>query len=86
MRMYLVERYTPSLGAEQVAAAVSRLSALAVPDTSHVWTVLVPAEDTCLSLFAAASAAAVAEANVRADFGFTRIIDAVAFPRRLTSC
>jgi hypothetical protein len=39
-----------------------------------------PAEETCLSLFAAPSAAAVADVNVRAGFDFTRIIDAVAFP------
>jgi hypothetical protein len=77
--LYLVERYTPSLGAEQVAAAVRRLDALGATGTSHMWTVLMPAEETCLSLFAAASATAVAEANRRADFTFTRIVDAVAF-------
>jgi hypothetical protein len=77
--MFLVERYTPSLGHQQVATAVGRLSALAAPEASHVWTVLIPGEDTCLSLFTAASAAAVAEANRRAGFGFTRIIPAVAF-------
>ena len=76
---YLVERYTPSLGHAQVAVAVSRLCALAAPEVSHVWTVLIPGEETCLSLFTAATAAAVADANLEAGFAFTRIIPAVAF-------
>ena len=79
MSLYLVERYTPSLGHEQVASAVSKLCADKTPGVSHEWTVLIPGEDTCLSLFCAASASQVAEANVRAGFAFTRIIPAVAF-------
>lgn len=80
MGHYLVERYLPSLGPDQVATAVDRLSAVGSHDVSHLWTVLIPGEDTCLSLFAAASAEDVEEANRRADFAFTRTIVAVAFP------
>jgi hypothetical protein len=43
---YLVERYTPSLRAELVADAVRRVCALAVPGLDHIWTVLIPSEDT----------------------------------------
>lgn len=80
MGLYLVERYVPSLGPEQVAVAVARLTTLEAPEASHLWTVLIPSEDTCLSLFAAASAEAVEQINRRADFAFTRTIVAVAFP------
>lgn len=84
MRLYLVERYTPSLSPEQIATTVGRLSALDAADVSHLWTVLIPGEETCLSLFAAGSAAAVAEVNLRAGFSFTRIIGAVEFPTSST--
>ena len=77
--LYLVERYVPSLGPEQIAVAVGRLATLDAPDVSHLWTVLIPSEDTCLSLFAAPSPQAVEEVNRRAGFAFTRTIVAVAF-------
>jgi len=86
MGFYLVERYTPSLGPDQVAAAVGRLAAAATPDIRHLWTVLIPGEETCLSLFAAASAGAVAAANARADFAFSRIIVALAFGKDHPPC
>jgi hypothetical protein len=79
MSLYLVERYTPSLAADQVASAVGRLSTAAPAGATHLWTVLIPGEDTCLSLFRAASTEAVAELNAQAGFAYTRIIPAVAF-------
>jgi hypothetical protein len=80
MSLYLVERYTPSLRPEQVAAAVARLGDDPEPGTTHVWTVVVPGEDTCLSLFAAGSATAVARTNLRAGLTFTRIVAVEAIP------
>jgi hypothetical protein len=72
--VFLVERFTPSLSGADVAAAVRRLVAVAQPGVRHIGTVRVPDEDTCLSLFAAGSAASVAAANQRAGFVFSRII------------
>src|SRR5262249_33248301 len=72
--LYLVERYLPSWGPARVAAAVRRVSDLTGPELRHMWTVLVPSEETCLSLFDASSDSVVAEANDRAEFGFTRIV------------
>ena len=46
MGLYLVERYVPSLGPEQVAVAVDRLRMLDASEVSHLWTVLIPSEDT----------------------------------------
>jgi hypothetical protein len=49
---YLVERYVPSTPAADIDAAIARIS---VPraHVRHLWTILVGAEDTCLSVFEA---------------------------------
>ena len=74
MIYFLVERYTPSQRAVDLAAALRRLTDLAVPGATHLCTLHIPGEDTCLSLFAADRAEAVTEANRLAEFTFTRII------------
>jgi len=71
---YLVERYLPSLTGGEVEAAVQRLADGSEP--RHVWTVAIPDEETCLSLFEAASQAAVEVANRAARFPFDRVIEA----------
>jgi hypothetical protein len=76
---YLVERYVPSMTAAELAAAVVRLGELPTAEVRHVWTVLVGDEDTCLSVFEATDAAAVEDANARADFHFDRVVAVTSF-------
>ena len=73
--MFLVEHYLPSTDPGGIAAAARRLAA----DTTvrHLWTVLIPAEETGLSLVDAVDPATVATANTRAGLPFTRIVAAV---------
>ena len=74
MAFYLVERYVPSMPAADIHAAIARIS---VPHAQvrHLWTILVRAEDTCLSVFEASDAEAVVQANVRAGFPFDRVVE-----------
>ena len=74
MSYYLVERYLPSLTGVEVEAAVARVSGSSMP--RHLWTVAIPDEETCLSLFEAADADAVKSANSTARFPFDRVIEA----------
>ena len=41
----------------------------------HLWTILVRAEDTCLSVFEASDIEAVIEATARAGFQFDRVVE-----------
>ena len=76
---YLVERYVPSMAAAELAAAVARLGELPGDGVRHLWTVLVRGEDTCLSVFEASDAAAVEEANKRANFRLDRVVEVTPF-------
>ena len=78
-RFFLVERYLPSLGSESVGAAVDRLRQSA-PGARHLYSLLVPDEETCLSVFEAADAAAVGLANSDAGFQLDRIVEVEVFP------
>jgi hypothetical protein len=80
-RFFLVERYAPAAHAESIAAAMQRLTE--APDgTRHICTVLVLADEFCLSVFEAPDAAAVAEINSRAGLPADRIVAAEWFPGR----
>lgn len=79
MRHYLVERYVPSMTEDEVASAAARLTEAAGDEVRHLWTVLVPGEDTCLSAFEAPYASAVEAANARAKFPLDRIVEAAVF-------
>ena len=72
MAFYLVERYVPSMPAADIQAAIERID---VPQAQvrHVWTILVRAEDTCLSVFEASNVQAVIQATARAGFPFDRV-------------
>jgi hypothetical protein len=78
MPSYLVERYLPSTAVVEVEAAVARLAADQGQSggVRHLWTALIEVEETCLSLFEAASADAVEAANRAAQFPFDRIVEA----------
>ena len=41
----------------------------------HLWTILVKAEDTCLSVFEASDVEAVVQANAQAGFPFDRVVE-----------
>jgi len=81
MTFYLVERYLPSMGLPEVAQATGRLPG--DHGVRHLWTVLIPGEDTCLSLFEAPDSGAVRLANERAAFPLDRIVEASLFPEAI---
>lgn len=78
MAFYLVERYVPSMTAADVVAAIARFDELPQARVRHLWTILVTAEDTCLSVFEGTDAAAVEDANVRAGFHLDRVVEVCA--------
>lgn len=78
-RYFLVERYVPSMSAVDIDIAATRLAAMADGETRHLGSLLIPGEDTCLSLFEAREALAVAIANDRADFPHHRIVEVRVF-------
>lgn len=79
-RFFLVERYIPSITAGSVGPAVRRLRHSAPGAARHLYSVLVPAEETCLSVFEATDAGAVEAANARAQFQLDRIVEVEVFP------
>ncbi len=74
-RYFLVERYTPAVNATAVQEAAQRLAALDDATTRHVGTVLVAAEEICLSVFEAPDEQAVLAVNQRASFRLDRIVE-----------
>ena len=78
-RFFLVERYMPSLNSRSIGSAVDRLSHSA-QEARHLYSLLVPDEETCLSVFEAADAAAVGVANEEAEFQLDRIVEVEVFP------
>ena len=74
MAFYLVERYVPSMPAADIHAALARIN---VPQAQvrHLWTILVTAEDTCLSVFEASDVEAIVQATARAGFPFDRVVE-----------
>ena len=83
-RFFLVERYVPSVEGPAVAESVRRLNEGTRGDARHVMTLLVPHEETCLSVFQADDAAAVGAANSAADFDAERVVEVRVFPGRGT--
>jgi hypothetical protein len=75
--LYLVERYLPSMTAADLRSAISRIDAQPHAGVHHLWTILVDAEDICLSVFEGPDAAAVTEANVRAGFHLDRVVEVI---------
>lgn len=78
-RFFLVERYVPSMSAAEVDAATARLDGMADGRTRHLGTLLIPGEDTCLSLFEAPEQVSVETVNSRAEFALHRIVEVVVF-------
>lgn len=80
-RFFLVERYVPSISSSSVGPAIHRLRESTPETARHLYSVLVPDEETCLSVFEADDAQAVAAANERARFPVDRIVEVEVFPR-----
>ena len=80
-RFFLVERYVPSISAVSVGPAIRRLGQSTPRTAHHLYSVLVPDEETCLSIFEASDAKAVEAANRQADFPVDRIVEVEVFPR-----
>jgi hypothetical protein len=75
MAVYLVERYVPSVERSELISAAARLDDLSGDGVRHVTTVVIVADETCLSLIEAPNAAAVESLNERAGFPFDRIVE-----------
>jgi hypothetical protein len=80
---FLVERYLPPVAGDRLASSVARVARLCTDsgrsgiEVEHLYSVYVPAEDTCFCLFRAPSSDAVRAVNAKADFALDRITNAV---------
>jgi hypothetical protein len=82
---FLVERYLPPTGAENLAASVSRAAQLctlsarsgSAPKVQYLYSAYLPTEDTCFCLFRAATADAVHAVNDEAACALDRITAAI---------
>ncbi len=80
MTRYLVERYLPGDSADEIRAALVRLTIVAERMTAegtpvrHLGSTLMRDDDACFCELEAASAELVAEANTRARFAYARIV------------
>lgn len=78
-RYFLVERYLPEADVRSIVAATQRQTG-STDDPRHIGTVVIAAEETCLSVFEAADARSVAAATEAAGLPADRIVEAEWFP------
>jgi hypothetical protein len=78
-RYFLVERYLPEADVRSVVAATQRQTG-STDAPRHIGTVVIAAEETCLSVFEAADVRAVAAATEAAGRPADRIVEAAWFP------
>ncbi len=80
MGTYLVERFLVGWSTDEVTSLVQRLDAvaplLAEHGVRHVESIVIAADETCLSLFEAPDAASVQTANKSCELPFGRVLDA----------
>ena len=80
MPVYLVERYAAGIDAddlgERLGAATAALRAEGA-DVAWLLSIVLPAEEGCLCLFEASSAAEVVRANRRAAASYDRLVETV---------
>ncbi len=75
LNTYLVERYWPGVTEAALAAALERATAgSSGKRLRHVHSVLVPSDEVVFSVFQAASAADVEDANQLAEAPFERVV------------
>ena len=83
MGTYMVERYLPGVGEEELDAAIGRLNAAVAQlqaqgiAVRYLGSTFAPEDQCCFCLFTGPSKAAVQEANQRAEFPYARIVPAV---------
>ena len=75
MALFVCERYAPATSARAVANEDER--AASTSSIRHIRTWLLPADETCFSLFDAPSADAVKAAGAAVDVHYARITEAV---------
>jgi hypothetical protein len=86
MDTYMVERYLPGVGEEELYTAIGRLNAAVAQlrakgiAVRYLGSTFAPEDQYCFCLFTGPSPAAVQEANERAGFPFARIVPAVHIP------
>jgi hypothetical protein len=86
MGTYMVERYLPGIGEEELHAAIGRLQAAVAQlqaqgvAVRYLGSTFAPEDQYCFCLFTGPSPAAVQAANERASFPFARIVPAVHIP------
>jgi uncharacterized protein DUF4242 len=84
--VFVVERYLPGLFRADLPHALDRINRVVCEmrtegtQVAYLGSTIVPDDESCFCQFEAASEAAVAEANLRADVPFDRIVRAVALP------
>jgi hypothetical protein len=78
-RYFLVERYVPEVDVRSVIATTQEQTG-STDDPRHIGTVVIAAEETCLSLFEATDARSVAAATEAAGVPADRIVEAEWFP------
>ena len=75
---FLAERYLSAPTAEALASLVNRDRAAArATSVRHIQTIYVPADETCFTLFEAASLELVTETSDRFGLGYRRVVPAI---------
>lgn len=75
---FLAERYLPFQTPEALASLVDQDRAAArAMSIRHVLTIHVPADETCFTLFEAASLELVTQASDRFELGYRRVVRAI---------
>ena len=86
--LFLVERYVPASGLDQLAAAVHRVARRcgehrrAGVEVEYVHSIYIPEEDTCFCVFRAPSTDAVREVNDVEAFAIDRVSAGFGFNTR----
>jgi hypothetical protein len=83
MQVYVVERFLVGWSPEEVEALLHRTDdaapSLATDGVHHLESIVIPEDETCLSVFVGPDAAAVREANRRSDLPLGRVLDATTY-------
>ncbi len=75
---FLAERYLPATTREALASQVDRdRTAAHAMSIRHIQTIYVPADETCFTLFEAASLEQVTETSDRFGLGYRRVVAAI---------
>jgi hypothetical protein len=80
MHVYVVERFLVGWSPEEVDALLHRTDdaapSLAADGVHHLESIVIPEDETCLSVFVGPDATTVREANHRSNLPLGRVLDA----------